>query len=241
MLSPLLLHILDFVIGALPFIILGKALYALHHNTSVPGAVENGNIARLRQMHPKAPQIVELALHHVGSGHRMHTKAQGVQSRRQAADSATLASCVPALKADNCGDLRLEHLNLQLLQAFLVLIQLLLIVLLAQLLVGINFAQNIIFGVGANHCRRSAHRGIDGLFHGLHNGGDDFDFRTAAVVRANQMPGSVHLVGGLQHFFITLQILVIFVAFVNGGAHIPPCLAQGFGIFGDIFLLLVLG
>ena len=137
--------------------------------------------------------------------------------------------------------MRLEHFNLQLLQAFLVLVQLLLVFLLAQLLRSVDFAQHIVFSIGANHSSGSGHRGIDGLFHGLHNGGDDFYFRAATVVSANQMPGRVHLIGGLQHLFVALQIFIIFIAFVDSGAHIAPCLAQCFGIFGDIFLLLILG
>ena len=112
----------------------------------------------------------------------MHTKAQGVQRSSQTTDGTALTSSIPALKANNGGDLRLKHFNLQQLETLLVLVQLLFVILLRQLLSSIDFAQNIVLIIGANHCSRCCNRSINGLFHRLHNGGDDFYFRTTTVI-----------------------------------------------------------
>ena len=238
MLAPLRLHILDFIVGTLPFLRFGKAFDALHHNTAVPSAVKNRYSARLRQSGPEAPLIMELLFNHVRRRNRVHMKAQRVQCRRQSADSTALACGIPALKADNNRNLRLEHFNLQLCQLFLVLIKLFLIFFLGKLLVGVNRAQHIVGCRGALVGSR-LDRHLHSLFDSVGNLGENLQTRATRIIVGNQVPGSVYRISGLQHFFVMRQKFIVIFAFINRRIQVTPRLAQCFGILGDIFLLLL--
>ena len=238
MLAPLRLHILDFIVGTLPFLRLGKAFDALYHHAAVPGAVKNRYISRLRQSGPKAPLIMELLFNHVRRRNRMHMEAQRVQCRRQSADSAALAGSIPTLKAYDYRNLRLEHFNLQLAQLFLVLVQLFLILFLGKLLACINRAQHIVGGRSAFIGSRLG-RHLHSLFDSIGNLGENLQTRAARIIVGNQVPGSVYRIGSLQHFFVMRQKFIVIFAFINRRIQITPCLAQCFGILGDIFLLLL--
>ena len=238
MLAPLRLHILDFIVGTLPFLRFGKAFDALHHNTSVPGAVKNRYGAGLRQSGPEAPLIMELLFYNVRRRNRMHMEAQRVQCRRQSADSAALAGSIPALKADDYRNLRLEHFNLQLCQLFLILVELFLIFFLGKLLVGVNRAQHIV-GCRSTLIGSRLGRHLHSLFDSIGNLGENLQTCAARIIVGNQMPGSVYRIGSLQHFFVMRQKFIVIFAFINRRIQITPRLAQGFGILGDIFLLLL--
>ena len=240
MLCPLRLHILDFIVGTLPFLRLCKALYALHHDASIPGAVKNSDIARRRQMKPKAPLIMELLLDHVRRCHGVYSKAQRVKRSRQTADSTALACCIPALKADDYRYLLLEHFNLQLRQLLLVLIELLLIFLLRQHLIRINLAQNIVVR-GRTHRRSSLGlRRMDSVFNSFYQSREHVNTRTASILSGNQMPRSIDLIRRLQHPLVALQIGRISLALIKRRTQITPGLAQGFGVLVNIFLLLLI-
>ena len=168
----------------------------------------------------------------------MHMEAQRVQCRRQSADSTALAGSVPALKADDYRNLRLEHFNLQLCQLFLVLIELFLIFFFSKLLIGVNLAQHIVGGrsalVGSRLCRH-----LHGLFDSIGNLIENLQTRAARIIVGNQVPGSVYRIGGLQHFFVMRQKFIVILAFINRRIQVTPRLAQCFGILGNIFLLLL--
>ena len=238
MLAPLRLHILNFIVGALPFLRFGKAFDTLYHNTSVPSAVKNCYGARLRQSGPEAPLIMELLFNHVRRCNRVHMEAQRVQCRRQSADSASLAGSIPALKADDYRNLRLEHFNLQLCQLFLVLIQLFLIFFLGELLVGVNPAQHIV-GCRSALISGRLSRHLHSLFDSIGNLGENLQTRAARIIVGNQVPRSVDRIGSLQHFFVMRQKFIVIFAFINRRIQITPRLAQCFGILGDILLLLL--
>ena len=165
-------------------------------------------------------------------------EAQRVQCRRQSADSAALAGSVPALKANDYKNLRLEHFNLQLCQLFLVLIELFLIFFLGKLLVGINPAQHIVGCRGALVGSR-LDRHLHSLFDSIGNLSENLQTRAARIIGSNQVPGSVYRIGSLQHFFVMRQKFIVIFAFINRRIQITPRLAQCFGILGDILLLLL--
>ena len=181
---------------------------------------------------------MELLFNHVRRRNRVHMEAQRVQCRRQSADSTALAGSVPALKADNYRNLRLEHFNLQLCQLFLVLIQLFLIFFLGKLLIGVNLAQHIVGGRSAL-VRGRLNRHLYGLFDSIGNLGENLQTRAARIIVGNQVPGSVYRIGGLQHFFVMRQKFIVIFAFIKSQIQVTPRLAQCFGILGNIFLLLL--
>ena len=51
------LEVVDLAIGPQPIGVRSEALDALHENPSVPGAVEDGKVARARQMTPEPPEV----------------------------------------------------------------------------------------------------------------------------------------------------------------------------------------
>ena len=181
---------------------------------------------------------MELLFNHVRRRNRVHMKAQRIQCRRQSADSTTLAGSVPALKADDYRNLRLEHFNLQLCQLFLVLIELFLIFFFSKLLIGVNLAQHIVGGRSAL-IRGRLNRHLYGLFDSIGNRAEYLQTRAARIIVGNQMPGSIYRISGLQHFFVMRQKFIVIFAFINRRIQITPRLAQCFGILGDIFLLLL--
>ena len=123
------LEFVDLVVGPLPVLLAAEALQPLHHHPAVPGAVEDADMTGARQARPEAPQVLAIQLVGQRRGDGMHVKAPGVQRIGHPADVAALARGVPALVAEDHGDLPpVEHV-VQRAQPLLELLELLFILL----------------------------------------------------------------------------------------------------------------
>src|SRR5271165_2702788 len=95
------LEVVDFVVGPVPFDKRSEALDALNQDAAVPGAVENDDLAMLRQALPKALEVMQRFLPLGRSGDRVHLEAARIERPAQAAHDAALASSVPTLENED--------------------------------------------------------------------------------------------------------------------------------------------
>ncbi len=74
----------DFPIGAFPVRLAAEALNPLHEDAAIPGAIEDCNVAALREPLIEAPEEVAALFFGCGTRNRQHSIAAGVAGRRGA-------------------------------------------------------------------------------------------------------------------------------------------------------------
>ena len=123
------LHIVDLLVGPVPFGLRTEVLDPFHHDASIPGAVENRNVAVLRHIVPEPPEIVVGFFDAAWRSRRADLIASWIQMAREPADRAALSGRVPSLKAKHHGDSQPVKLAMEHGKLFLELVKLLLILL----------------------------------------------------------------------------------------------------------------
>src|SRR5208283_400242 len=152
------LEVLDLVVGPAPFGRRGEALDALDHDAPVPGAVENDDLAVLRQPLPKTLEVMQRFLPPGRSGDRVHLEAARIERPSQAANNAALACSIPALEHDDGALGRPEIGLLNALKRFLKFLETALVVDEVDLRKALDVGKPRTFGnnkVGGLHERRS--------------------------------------------------------------------------------------
>src|SRR5208337_2125729 len=136
------LEFIDLPVSALPFLLLGKLLDALHQNPAIPSAIENPDATAWREPEPKATQPVVGLVPLGGWADRANLVAAWVQGLGQALDIASLPCRVFSFVTDTDRNSFFNNLALQFQQPQLVLFQKLLVLLLGlELLVEIQLVQ----------------------------------------------------------------------------------------------------
>src|SRR5450759_3611697 len=92
------LELVDLPVGALPGNLVAETLDPLHHDTAVPTAVEDRDLAAFRQAPPEAIEIMVGLVLAFGGGDRVNDIAARVQLLGDTFDRTALAGRVPALK-----------------------------------------------------------------------------------------------------------------------------------------------
>ena len=119
----LALEIVDFAVGAFPFVLLAETLDPFDHDAPVPGTVENGDLAGLGQPPPEAPQVMVGGVIAFGSGDGIHHKTARIDFLGDAPDGSAFAGSIPALENDSHRTLLDIYLVCQFEQGYLVLDQ----------------------------------------------------------------------------------------------------------------------
>ena len=113
------LEFVDLVVRPRPFRHRSETFDALHEHATVPAAVVDAHVARLRQTRPIAPQVRMQQLGLRGGGTGKNGIGAGVERLGHALDVAALARGVPAFVHDHERDALLVHLHLQPVEALL--------------------------------------------------------------------------------------------------------------------------
>ena len=130
----------------MPFDRPGEALDTLDQDAAVPGAVENDDLAVLRQALPKPLEVVQRLLPLGRSGDRVRLDATRVERPSQAANDAALASHVPTLENEDSALGRPEIGLLNALKRFLKFLKTALVVGELDFRETLNFGKSWTFG-----------------------------------------------------------------------------------------------
>src|SRR5262249_61456013 len=103
-----LLEGVDLIVCAAPLLLAGEPLHALHQDSSVPTAVEHGELAFFRSSIPKPPKVMLARLLIPRGSDRPDFVASRIQLHCQPFDHATLDGSIPTLEA-TCGSTPVAH------------------------------------------------------------------------------------------------------------------------------------
>ena len=102
--SQFLFELVDLIVSALPVIFRTEAFQTLYHDTPVPAAVKNSDMAGLWQPGPETPQKMAGFFKRLRTGNGVHLIASGIQSSSQTLDISALAGSIPAFVDDHHRD-----------------------------------------------------------------------------------------------------------------------------------------
>src|ERR1035441_4986811 len=86
----------DLFVGALPFLLGGEALDALHQHAAVPGAVEDGDLAALGKPAPETVEVMAGLVLALRRGNGVDHVAARIEFLGDSLDGAALAGGIPA-------------------------------------------------------------------------------------------------------------------------------------------------
>ena len=130
------LKFIDLVIGALPVVFGAESLETFYHDTAVPGAVEDRDVAVLGKACPEAPEEMPGLFVRLGACNRKHLESSGIQSCSDTLDIAALAGSIPSLVGNDDRDFPAVQLVVQGMELFLQTVQFFLVLLIRYYLVG---------------------------------------------------------------------------------------------------------
>ena len=121
--------LIDFVVGTLPVIFRAESFKPLDHDPSVPGSVEDADMAGAGQPLPEPPQVLTVQFMRFRGGNRHDVDTAGIQRIGDTPDIAALSGGVPSLVTDHDRNpidideiVKDTEALLQLLQFFLVIL-----------------------------------------------------------------------------------------------------------------------
>ena len=138
-------HLVDLPVGMMPVCLGAESLDPLHHDSSVPGPVEDRDMSGLRHIVPESPEIVVGFFQVIRGCRRADLVTSRVEVACQTLDRAAFSSRIPSLESQYHRDPQTIEFPVERLQAFLELCQFFPVLCLLEALRKIRFCKNPFF------------------------------------------------------------------------------------------------